>query len=402
MTRSSSTVNVIATQPSATCTSTPGSPFSSHGTTSGSSPNRLTRLSRNRPHRAAPVTGRIAACTTPPPSLITAISGASDASSASRSPAPSPTAMNRGATSSAWRRSAGGRGRGTVTWRRARCSAWRQASSVRPDGVGDGVVGQLEHVVEHQHRPLDRGQPLEQHEEPHRQRLPALHVDRRVAVGGHRLRQPLPRVVDAPQAGGPQHVERRGAWSRSRASPRARRSCPGRRRPSARRRRRRRPRPRPGCPASGRRCRSAAGRVATKASAVTRRTALRFTTPTIMSLGAPRSPPPRRTGSRHRRSCRPDRPSHRRRPAPRDAGGVDAGAPGRAERRHPGVVAAHHRAGHVAGIDDVVAPVRLVQVEHGLEPRPVVEVLLAGTQVAADVDDRAALRRARRDRARRR
>ena len=43
--------------------------------------------------------------------------------------------------------------------------------------------------------------------------------------------------------------------------------------------------------------------------------------------------------------------------------------------------------GHVAGVDDVVAPVRLVGVEDGLEAGAVVAVLLAGAEVAGDLDD---------------
>ena len=79
--------------------------------------------------------------------------------------------------------------------------------------------------------------------------------------------------------------------------------------------------------------------------------------------------PPRRTGSTRRRASRPGRPSRRRgrgrarrrrrrrdvRRCPRVAG--RAWSPLTSER------------GHVAGVDDVVAPVRLVGVEDGLEAR---------------------------------
>ena len=60
--------------------------------------------------------------------------------------------------------------------------------------------------------------------------------------------------------------------------------------------------------------------------------------------------------------------------------------------RDAGVVAADDRPRHVAGVDDVVAPLRLVDVEDGLEAGPVVAALLAGAQVAGDLDDVAAVR----------
>ena len=85
----------------------------------------------------------------------------------------------------------------------------------RPDGVlaagrrrpaddpADLLEVVVEHVVEEEDRPLDRGQPLEQDEERHRQRVGLLGVRRRVAgalVGHERLRQPLADVRLAPDA----------------------------------------------------------------------------------------------------------------------------------------------------------------------------------------------------------
>ena len=71
-----------------------------------------------------------------------------------------------------------------------------------------------------------------------------------------------------------------------------------------------------------------------------------------------------------------------------DAGDVGGDAPEDATRGGSGMVPAHERARHVADVDDVVAPAGQVGVEHGFEQRPVVVVLLAGSQVAGDVDDR--------------
>ena len=49
------------------------------------------------------------------------------------------------------------------------------------------------------------------------------------------------------------------------------------------------------------------------------------------------------------------------------------------------MITAHHRPGHEAGIDDVILPVRLCDVEDVLELRSMVVTLLVRTQVPSDV-----------------
>ena len=78
--------------------------------------------------------------------------------------------------------------------------------------------------------------------------------------------------------------------------------------------------------------------------------------------------------------------------SPRTPATSTVGAAAHATGRHPGVITAHHRPGHEAGVDDVVPPVRLRDVEDALELRAVVAGLLVRTQVASDVQHGAAAR----------
>ena len=74
--------------------------------------------------------------------------------------------------------------------------------------LGHGVVAVAEGVVQHEHGPLDRGQPFEQEEESHRERLVTLGQVGRVVGGGHGLGQPHARVLLPAQPARAEHVER--------------------------------------------------------------------------------------------------------------------------------------------------------------------------------------------------
>ena len=171
-----------------------------------SSPNRAARLPRKRLTRSTPTTGRIAAWTRPPPSLVSTTSGASAATKASTSP-PSPAARKRSATLGGVGLSAGVRRArdGDVAARPVqRLPARGLAAS---DGLGDLPVRVVEHVVEHEHGALQRSQPLEQQQEPHRQRLAALDAFVRAVAGGDRLGQPHARVALSLEARRAEHVQ---------------------------------------------------------------------------------------------------------------------------------------------------------------------------------------------------
>ena len=75
--------------------------------------------------------------------------------------------------------------------------------------------------------------------------------------------------------------------------------------------------------------------------------------------------------------------------SPRTTGHVGGCAATDAMGRDAGMITAHHRPGHEAGIDDVVLPVRLHDVEGVLEERSMVVALFARTEVPSDVQHRA-------------
>ena len=79
---------------------------------------------------SAPLTGRIACRTLPPPSVHSVTSGASSCISVLMSP-PRAAAKNRSVTSRCRARSVWNRGRRACTWLRARCAACRTVSSDR-------------------------------------------------------------------------------------------------------------------------------------------------------------------------------------------------------------------------------------------------------------------------------
>ena len=95
--------------------------------------------------------------------------------------------------------------------RRARTACWRHVAGGPADDPADLLEVVVEHVVEQEDRPLDRGQPLEQDEERHRQRVGLLGVLGRVAgalVGHERLWQPLADIRLAPDPGRLEVVDR--------------------------------------------------------------------------------------------------------------------------------------------------------------------------------------------------
>ena len=134
----------------------------------------------------------------------------------STSPRPA-AAKNRPASSSRSASDASNRGRFSAMKRRARTACCRHVAGVSPDDPADLLEVVVEDVVEEEDRPLDRGQPLEQDEERHRQRVGLLGVRGRVAgalVGHERLRQPLADVRLAADAGRLEVVDRQAGDDR--------------------------------------------------------------------------------------------------------------------------------------------------------------------------------------------
>ena len=126
----------------------------------------------------------------PPPSPTICTSAASSSRSPSTSPSRS-ASKNRAASSSRSRRSASNRGRPASMCRRARTASWRQAASERPTAAAISREAEGEHLAQHEHRPLERAQPLEQQQGRHRHR-----------VGQLRRRAPDPRTGPRPAARG--------------------------------------------------------------------------------------------------------------------------------------------------------------------------------------------------------
>ena len=79
-----------------------------------------------------------------------------------------------------------------------------------PDGSRDLGKAEPEHLPQHEDRPFERGQPLEQQQGRHRHRVRQLRRPLRilVGVGEQRLGEPLPDVRLPPDARRAQHVDR--------------------------------------------------------------------------------------------------------------------------------------------------------------------------------------------------
>ena len=194
----------------------------------------------------------------PPPSPTIWTSAASSSRSPSTSPSRS-ASKNRAASSSRSRRSASNRGRPASMWRRARTASWRHAASDRPTADAISRKAEPEHLAQHEDRPLERAEPLEQQQRRHRHRVGQLRRPLRVlvGVGEQRLGEPRPDVLLPPDAGRAQHVDR-DPGHHGREEGLGRRRVVSARPRSAARSPGPRPRPRSRCRGSGRRSRTAA------------------------------------------------------------------------------------------------------------------------------------------------
>ena len=79
-----------------------------------------------------------------------------------------------------------------------------------PDRRRDLAEAEPEHLPQHEHRPLERAEPLEQQQGRHRHRVGQLRRPLRilVGVGEQRLGEPRPDIGLPPDAGRAQHVDR--------------------------------------------------------------------------------------------------------------------------------------------------------------------------------------------------
>jgi hypothetical protein len=98
------------------------------------------------------------------------------------------------------------------------------------DHPGDLGVAVAEHVVQQEHRALHRGQPFQQQQERHRQRVGLLGQAgrvRRPGVGQQRLGQPLPQVGLAAHPRRAQMVDAQPGGHRGQVRPRRVHAVPG-------------------------------------------------------------------------------------------------------------------------------------------------------------------------------
>jgi hypothetical protein len=105
----------------------------------------------------------------------------------------SPVSTARWSASSAARVWAGEttpRGRPAATCARARWAIWRGRGRALVDGFGDLVVLQIEHLAQHEHRPLGRRERLQHQQHRHRDAVGQLDVLGHIGRGQQRLGQP--------------------------------------------------------------------------------------------------------------------------------------------------------------------------------------------------------------------
>ena len=129
------------------------------------------------------------ACSIPPPSPRKTTSGARMSTSCCRSPV-SAARWNAASASRVSARETIPRGRRAATCARARCAIWRTAAGLLSDGFGDLVVAEVEHLAQHEDRPLGRREGLEHQQHRHRDAVGQLDVLGHVRRGEQRLGQP--------------------------------------------------------------------------------------------------------------------------------------------------------------------------------------------------------------------
>ena len=150
--------------------------------------------------------------------------GSSNASRPSRSP-PVHASMNRSLTSRCSAESTGNRptADSACRVRRARLASCRHAAGLRPTIVGDVVEGVLEHVVEHERRPLRRAQPFEQGMHGQGDVVDERDLTRRIDVRAGRRDRRRRRARRSGAAAASAAGRGTAWWSRRPASPRDRR-----------------------------------------------------------------------------------------------------------------------------------------------------------------------------------
>ena len=125
------------------------------------------------------------------------------------------------------------RGRRAATCSRARCAIWRTAAGVLPTASAISSYGSVEHLAQHEHRPLGRAEGLQHGQHRDRDALGELDVVGHVGAGEQRLGQPLADVLLAPPRQRAQPVERLPGDDPDQVGARVAHLGAGRRRPTA-------------------------------------------------------------------------------------------------------------------------------------------------------------------------